>query len=113
MAMRVSFTLDSETMDIIDKFAKEHGIDRNRAILEFIENGYEHLSDGRTINLNQQRAFEEYNELKMAIEEVQKNLVSLADEVRLVHHTIDVEWGKEMRGVPYQTKKWWEFWKTQ
>jgi len=64
MPMRVSFTLDPETMDHIDKFAKEHGIERNRAILEFIENGYEKLTEGGTIKLNQQRAFEEYNTIR-------------------------------------------------
>jgi chromosome segregation ATPase len=113
MPMRVSFTLDSETMDVIDKFAKEHGIDRNRAILEFIENGYEKLTEGGTINLNQQRSFEEYNELRKDLQQVNQKLNDLSEEVRLIHHTIDVEWGREMRAVPYQSKKLWEFWKNE
>jgi len=37
----------------------------------------------------------------------------LAEETRLIHHTIDVEWGREMRAVPYQSKRWWEFWKSE
>jgi hypothetical protein len=113
MAMRVSFTLDTETMDLIDKFAKEHGIDRNRDILEFIENGYARLNEGGTIDLNQHRGFEEFRELKAGIEEIKTALQGLTEEMRLIHHTIDIEWGREMRGVPYQTKRWWEFWKTQ
>ncbi|HUU75024.1 MAG TPA: type II secretion system protein E [Methanoregulaceae archaeon] len=111
--MRLSITLDVETMDLIDKFAKEHGIDRNRAILEFIESGYEKLSEGGIINLNQQRAFEEYREIKQNIEDMKKKMEDLIEEVRLIHHTIDVEWGHEMRAVPYQSKKMWEFWKTK
>jgi len=113
MPMRVSFTLDPETMDHIDKFAKEHGIERNRAILEFIENGYEKLTEGGTIKLNQQRAFEEYNTIRKNLQEIKQKMNDLTEEVRLIHHTIDVEWGREMRAVPYQSKRWWEFWKAE
>lgn len=113
MPMRVSFTLDPETMDHIDKFAKENGIDRNRAILEAIENGLEKISEGGTINLNHHHSFEEYNEIRKELKEVKEKVNDLTEEVRLIHHIIDVEWGREMRAVPYQSKRWWKFWKKE
>jgi len=62
MAIRISITSDTEMMELVDKYAKEHNIDRK--------------------------------------------------EVKLIHHIIDIEWGREMRPVPFQSRKWWEFWKT-
>jgi len=112
MPMRVSITIDPDTMDLVDKFAKDHGLDRNRAILECIETGYARLTDGTPVTITKTRTFEEYNDLKQAISEVKSALASLSEEVRVMHHTIEVEWNKEMRAVPYQSKKWYEFWKT-
>jgi len=112
MAIRVSFTIDSEMMDLIDKFAKEHGLDRNRAILDLIDSGFSHITGGHPVSLNQKRSFEEYQELLAALEEMKISLKNLSEEVQLIHHIIDVEWGREMRPIPFQTKRWWEFWKT-
>ena len=112
MPMRVSITIDPDTMDLIDKFAKEHGLDRNRALLECIEQGYARLTDGTPVTFNETRAYEEYHELKHAISEVKTSLDRLAEEVTLMQHTLEVEWSNEVRPVPYQSKKWFEFWRT-
>jgi len=112
MAIRISFTIDPEMMDLIDKFAKEHGIDRNHAILDLIESGFSHIGGDHPTALNQRWAFEEYQELKATMDKMRESLENLAGEVQLIHHIIDVEWGREMRPVPYQSRRWWEFWKT-
>ncbi len=112
MTMRVSLTMDTETMDAIDKYAKEHGIDRNRAILELLESGYANITGEHPYTLNQKRSFEEYHELRTAMEKVQQSLENLAGEVQLIHHIMEVEWDREMKPVPFQSRKWWEFWKT-
>jgi len=51
MPIRLSITIDSETMDLIDKFAKEEGIDRNRAILECIQTGIQKINAGEQVSL--------------------------------------------------------------
>ncbi|MDD1715394.1 MAG: type II secretion system protein E [Methanolinea sp.] len=112
MAIRVSISIDPDTMDLIDKFALEHGIDRNRAILECIEAGYTQITGGSAITVNQQRAYEEYHALTLSMSEVRTALTNLVQEVRLMHHTVEQDW-KEMRTVPYQSRRWWEFWKSQ
>jgi hypothetical protein len=112
MAIRISITTDTEMMELVDKFAKEHGIDRNRAILELIEGGYTKETGTTPVNLNQKRAFEEYNDLKVSLEGMKQSLLELTEEVKLIHHIVDIEWGREMRPVPFQSRKWWEFWKT-
>lgn len=112
MAIRISITTDTEMMELVDKFAKEHGIDRNRAILELIESGFTKETGTTPVNLNQKRAFEEYNDLKLALDGMRESLRALTEEVKLIHHIVDIEWGREMRPVPFQSRKWWEFWKT-
>jgi hypothetical protein len=113
MAIRISITTDTERMELVDKYAKEHNIDRNRAILELIENGFTKVTGTTPVNLNQKRAFEEYNDLKLGLEGMKQSLKELTEEVKLIHHIVDIEWGREMRPVPFQSGKWWEFWKTQ
>jgi len=112
MAIRVSFTMDPEMMDLIDKFAKEQGVDRNRAILELIDSGFSHVTGGHPVTMNHKRSFEEYQEILAGLAEMKNSLKNLAEEVQLIHHIVDIEWGREMRPVPFQTKRWWEFWKT-
>ncbi len=108
--MRLSFTVDADAMELIDEFAKEHGLERNRAILELIENGYARLQGAELTTLNQKRAFEEYEKLNTAILELQSSLEALREEVRLVRHLLNRETGTRIRAYPYRGKKWWEFW---
>ncbi len=111
MAMRCSFALDPDLMEQIDQFARDHAYDRNEAILELIEAGLACQSDGRTATVRQQRSFEELNRLMREIEEIKTVLTELRNEVRLVHHTIETDWNNEAKGVPFQTKHPWEFWR--
>ena len=46
-------------MELVDKYAKDLNIDRNRAILELIESGFIQATGKTPVNLNQKRAFEE------------------------------------------------------
>jgi predicted transcriptional regulator len=111
MVMRCSFALDPDLMEQIDQFAKERLLDRNEAILELIEAGFAHFEQGGTVTTKQQRSFEELNTLRRDMEEVKLVLDDLRKEVRLVHHTIETDWNNEAKGVPFQTKHPWEFWR--
>lgn len=111
MAMRCSFALDPDMMEQIDQFARDHAFDRNEAILELIEAGLACRKDGGTAPVRQQRSFEELNHLQRELENVKEVLTELRNEVRLVHHTIETDWNKEAKGVPFQTKHPWEFWR--
>jgi len=95
----------------IDRFARERSIERNEAILELIEAGLEHFEQGGTIAAKQQRSFEELNELRRDMEMVKDILSELRNEVRLVHHTIETDFAREARCVPYQSRYPWEFWR--
>jgi hypothetical protein len=112
MAIRISITTDTEMMELVDLHAKEHNIDRNRAILELIESGFTHATGTTPANLGQKRAFEEYNDLRLALEGMKQSLKEMTEEVKLIHHIVDIEWERDMRPVPFQSRKWWEFWKT-
>ncbi len=110
MVMRCSFALDPDLMEQIDQFARDHSFDRNEAILELIEAGLA-CKDGGTVTVRQQRSFEELNRLQRELEDVKEVLTELRNEVRLVHHTIETDWNHEAKGVPFQTKHPWEFWR--
>lgn len=110
MVMRCSFALDPDLMEQIDQFAREHAFDRNEAILDLIEAGLA-CKDGETATVRQHRSFEEINQLQRELEDVKAVLTELRNEVRLVHHTIETDWSKEAKGVPFQTKHPWEFWR--
>lgn len=113
MAIRISITTDTEMMELVDQYARDHGIDRNRAILELIESGFTRETGTTPVKLNQMRAFEEYTDLKLGLDAMKQSIRELTDEVKLIHHIVDIEWVREMRPVPFQSRKWWEFWKTQ
>jgi hypothetical protein len=112
MAMRCSFALDPDLMEQIDQYARDHAFDRNEAILELIEAGLaSKQGDNGAVALRQHRSFEELNRLLKELEDVKAVLTELRNEVRLVHHTIETDWNKEAKGVPFQTKHPWEFWR--
>lgn len=110
MVMRCSFALDPDLMEQIDQFARDHAFDRNEAILELIEAGLASREAG-TATVRQPRTFEELNRLQQELEDVKAILTELRNEVRLVHHTIETDWNNEAKGVPFQTKHPWEFWR--
>jgi hypothetical protein len=109
--MRLSFTIDADAMELIDEFAKEHGLERNRAILELLENGYARLQGAELATLNQKRTFEEYEKLNQAILELRSSLEALREEVRLIRHLLNRETGIRTRAYPYRGRKWWELWR--
>lgn len=111
MAMRCSFALDPDLLEQIDQFARDHALDRNGAILELIEAGLAYRQNGGKAPVKQQRSFEELNNLQRELEDVKEVLADLRNEVRLVHHTIETDWNREAKGVPFQTKHPWEFWR--
>jgi hypothetical protein len=100
-------------MQVIDRYAKEHGINREKAILEFIQNGQAHLEAGGVIPPNQHVSYEENRQVLKMVEEMRQTLDELRREVRLIHHTIEAEWRKEAEGVPFQTRRWWAFWRQE
>ncbi|MDH7510928.1 MAG: type II secretion system protein E [Methanolinea sp.] len=112
MPIRLSITIDSEIIDQVDKFAKEQGFDRNRAILECISAGIQRLSAGEQLNTSQITRLEDYKEIRATLNDIKATLGNLIEEIRVMHHTIEAEWLKENRAVPYQSRKWYEFWKT-
>ncbi len=110
MTMRCSFSLDDELMDLIDQYAKEHLIDRNKAILELIEIGLAHRDEGEA-SIQKTRNFEEIQAIRHDIDSLKQMVQELKSEIRLMSHIMDTDWRKEARGVPFQTRRWWKFWK--
>jgi metal-responsive CopG/Arc/MetJ family transcriptional regulator len=112
MSTRLSFTLESELAEQIERFAQEKRIDRNEAILRLIEAGFvKYTEDGSFLPVQQERGFEEVKVMKRSIDDLTKIVLDLKKEVRVVHHILDFEWQKEPCKPPHSTRRWWEFWK--
>jgi len=111
MVMRCSFTLDPEMLDSIDTFAKKHNIERNEAILELIEAGFARFQENGEVEIKTQRTFEEFAIIRKDLDDLRALVQNMRDEVRLVHHTLESDYEKEARCVPYQSRYLWEFWK--
>ena len=111
MAMRLSFTLDPETVELIDQYAKNRSIKREKAVLELLEAGFAYSEKAGEIKIEKKHSFEEYAAIRKDIEEIKARISDLTKEVKLVHHTLEDERNKETAIVPFQTKNWWEIWK--
>ncbi|MDD1673550.1 MAG: type II secretion system protein E [Methanomicrobiales archaeon] len=105
-SMRCSFTLDDDLMDVIDQYAKERLIDRNKAILEIIEAG---LSSPGKVEVSSQktRSFEKIQTIREEMQAMNKMVIELKNEIRLMSHILDADRKNEMKGVPFQKKTWW------
>lgn len=104
--MRCSFTLDDDLINLIDQYAKEHLIDRNKAILELIEAGLSSEVRGDP-TVQKTRSFEEVQAIREDIQAMKSMVSELKSEIRLMSHILDTDWKNEARGVPFQTKGWW------
>jgi metal-responsive CopG/Arc/MetJ family transcriptional regulator len=104
--MRCSFTLDDDLMNLIDQYAKEHLIDRNKALLELIEFGLSN-PEKNDITVKKTRSFEEIQTIREEIQAMRVMVTELKSEIRLMSHILDTDWKNEARGVPFQTKGWW------
>ncbi|HDR73451.1 MAG TPA: type II secretion system protein E [Methanoculleus sp.] len=110
MVMRLSFTLDPELVDMIDQYASGRSIKRDKAILELIEAGITHVTEGGSIKIEQCRSFEEFEIIRKNINELKEEFVEMQRELRRIRHTVEREREEEAGVVPFQSKKWWKFW---
>lgn len=112
MSTRISFTLENDLVEQIERFAQEKRIDRNEAILRLIEAGVVKYSEDESfVPVQQERGFEEVKVIKRSIDDLTVTVRDLKKEIRVVHHILDFEWQKEPRHIPHKKRKWWEFWK--
>ncbi|MDG6257356.1 MAG: type II secretion system protein E [Methanomicrobiaceae archaeon] len=110
MVMRLSFTLDPELVDMIDQYASGRSIKRDKAILELIEAGITHVTEGGSIKIEQCRSFEEFEIIRKNINELKEEFVEMQRELRRIRHTVEREREEEAGVVPFQSKRWWKFW---
>lgn len=111
MAMRLSFTVDSDVVDMIDTYAKTSSTKREKAILDLIEAGISHMQAGGNLKNEPKRSFEEFSLIKRDIEDLKCLMQDLQNEVHLMHHLLEDDLVREAGAVPYQNRRWWEFWK--
>ena len=111
MVMRISFSVDPELVDMIDQYAKKSSLKREQAILELIEAGITHIQEGGAIKIEQCRSFEEFGIIRRQLDTLSGRVEEMAGEIHVIHHAVEKDRIEEAGVVPFQTKRWWEFWK--
>ncbi len=109
MALRLSFTLDTELSERIDLFAKKQEIDRNEAVLRLIEAGLFQAEQKGEMPPAPKRDFKEFARMQKNVDMLLRSMDELKKEVRVMHHVIDLEEKREteekVSGKP--VAKWW------
>ena len=90
MAVRLSFTLDTELSARIDEFAKKNNLDRNEAILRLIEAGLLQAEKEGFIAPLQKRDFRETERMQKNIDGLMRTINDLKKEIRVMHHMINL-----------------------
>ncbi|MDO5844039.1 MAG: hypothetical protein Q4Q53_02695 [Methanocorpusculum sp.] len=91
MALRLSFTIDSELSKRLDNFTKKQELDRNEAILRLLESGLLQAEQSGIIPPAHERDFKEYAKMQMNVDMLLRNIDELKKEVRVMHHMINLE----------------------
>jgi hypothetical protein len=112
MGMRLSFSVDPELVDMVDQYAKKRAIKREQAILELIEAGITHIQEGGAIKIEQCRSFEEFGFIRKQLSEIGETVGEMRNELRVIHHAVEKEMDEEAGVIPFQSKKWWQIWRT-
>ena len=70
--MRLSFSVDPDIMERIDKYSKSRGIKREEAIFELVEAGIGFTEGGGEIKIENKRSYEEYYKIRKDLENMQR-----------------------------------------
>lgn len=93
MALRLSFTLDTDLAGRLDTFAKKQELDRNEALLLLLESGLTQAEQSGVIPPVHDRDFKEAARMQKNIEQLTGTIDDLKKEVRALHHLMNLNVG--------------------
>lgn len=110
MALRLSFTLDPELSERIDLFAKKQEMEKNEAVLRLIEAGLFQAEQKGEMLPSPKRDFKEFARMRKNVDLLLRSMDELKKEVRVMHHVIDLEEGREAedKTVAKPARRWWD-----
>ena len=108
MAIRVSFEIDRDVRDAIEKYARENGLEFTSSIQDLLIKGIAAAYSGKKydIELLKNQAHEEYRQILENTSEVHTQVTELAKELKLMHYLLETGWQPNADFVVHKEKIW-------
>lgn len=90
MALRLSFTIDSDLAERLDIFTRKEGLDRNEALLRLLESGLRQAEESGIIPPAHERDYKEHARMQKNVDMMLRNIDELKKEIRTVHHLLNM-----------------------
>ena len=108
MAIRVSFEVDRDVRDAIEKYARENGLDISSSMQDLLVKGIAATSSGKNYDteLLKNQGNEEYRQILKITGEIHVQVTQIAEEVRLMQHLLETGWKPNDAFVVEKRKVW-------
>jgi hypothetical protein len=108
MAIRVSFEIDRDVRDAVEKYARENGLDISSSMQDLLIKGIATVYSGKKYDteLLKNQANEEYRQILENTGELHVQVVQLAEEVRLMQHLLETGWKPNDAFVVEKRETW-------
>jgi hypothetical protein len=94
MAIRVSFEIDRNVRDAIEKYARENGLDVSSSMQDLLVKGIATAYSGKKYDaeLLKNQGNEEFRQILENTGEIHVQVAQLTEEVRLMQHLLETGW---------------------
>ena len=108
MAIRVSFEIDRDVRDAIEKYARENGLDVSYSMQDLLIKGIATAYSGEKYDaeLLKNHSNEEYHKILEITGEIHVQITQLTEEVRLMQHLLETGWKPNETFVVEKRKIW-------
>ena len=108
MAIRVSFEIDRDVRDAIEKYARENGLEFTSSIQDLLIKGIAAAYSGKKydIELLKNQGNEEYRQILQNTGDINIQVIQLAEELKLMHHLLETGWQPNAEFVVQKEKIW-------
>ena len=108
MTIRLSFEIDRDIRDAIEKHARESGVDISSAMQDLLIKGIVAENSGKKYDSEQLKLQrnEDYRAIHVDTEEIKEQVGKLAAEVQLMHHLLETGWQPNENFVARKGRTW-------
>ena len=108
MAIRVSLEIERDVRDVIERYARENGLDTSSSMQALLMKGIAsvHAGEKFDIELLKNQANEEYHQILENTNDIHAQVTELAAELKLMHHLLETGWQPNEKFVVQKKDAW-------
>jgi len=108
MAIRVSLEVERDVRDVIERYARENGLDTRSAMHDLLMKGLAvaHSEDIYDFDLLKNQASEDYRHILENTSDIHAQVTELAAELKLMHHLLETGWKPNETFVVQKREGW-------